>query len=405
MKFNYTAERDGQTYESTVEAKDRFEVYSHVRSEGGSLISVKKDGQFEFSAAWFNRMNVKFSTVKEHDKIIFARNLAAMVKAGLSMSRALAVSSRQAKNPKLNWIINQIASDIRAGKTLHLSLKRFSKTFPNIFIAMARAGEEAGNLPEALRSVSDQMEETYKLKKKIKGAMMYPSVVLFAMVIIGVLMLVKVVPTLAKTFTDMGAKLPATTRAIIGASDFLMNNALLALGGTLGVVILFIVWVKTKQGQRTLDYVFLRMPTVGTIVKEVNSARMARTLSSLLSSGVEVVDAISITEDIVQNSYHKEVLVKAKKGIAKGQPISSFFMERDDLYPPLVGEMMAVGEETGQLPQMLAEVANFYESEVAQKTKNMSTIIEPFLMLFIGAGVGFFALSMIAPIYSLSEVI
>ncbi len=402
-KYKYTAVRDNTEYGGVMQAKDRFEVYAKVRAEGAEIVSVDKVGGFSLGA--LKTLNERFSTVKEVDVILFARNLSAMLSAGLSLTRALAVANRQTKSPKLNYILRSLTAQVRKGEPLSEALAEHPKTFASLFTSMVRAGEEGGNMPEALASISLQMDKSYKLKKRIKGAMVYPGIVLGAMVLIGFLMMTQVVPTLKKTFEEVGVDLPATTRAIIKLSDFLVNNTLLSLVAIVAFVMTFIYALRTPQGKRLFDGFILRIPAIGSIVKEVNSARFARTLSSLLASGVDIVTALEITSNVVQNTYHTEVILAAAKVVQSGEPMSVIFGRREDLYPPMVSEMLAVGEETGKLSEMLSEVAKFYESEVEQKTKDMSTIIEPFLMLFIGAGVGFFAMAMIAPIYSLSDAI
>lgn len=386
-----------------MDALDRFAVYAKVRAEGGEIISVEKKTGFSLNG--LKSLNERFSTVKEVDIIIFARNLSAMLSAGLSLTRALSVANRQTKSPKLNYILRTLTARVRKGDAFSLALADHSKTFDSLFISMVRAGEEGGNLPEALASISLQMDKSYKLKKRVKGAMVYPGIVLMAMVLIGFLMMTQVVPTLKKTFDEVGVDLPATTRAIIATSDFLVANTLLSLVLIIGFVTVFIYSLKTPLGKRIFDAFILRLPAVGTIAKEINSARFARTMSSLSSSGVDIVTSLEITASVVQNTYHREVILAAAKVVQQGEQMSVIFGRREDLYPPLVSEMLAVGEETGKVSEMLGEVANFYEAEVEQKTKDVSTIIEPFLMLFIGGGVGFFAMAMISPIYSLSDAI
>ncbi len=277
--------------------------------------------------------------------------------------------------------------------------------FSPLFVSMVKSGEESGNLAGSLKVVSIQMEKTYQLTKKIRGALMYPAVIFCIMIIIGVLMLIYVVPTLTSTFIGLGVKLPASTQFIITLSDFLKNHYALTAFGLIFIVLLLYLAGKSKKGRRFFDYIGLRIPVMGTIVKEINAARTARTLSSLLSSGVDIVVAIEVTRDVLQNSYYKEVLEKAQTTIQKGEPMSTIFIENDKLYPIFVGEMMSVGEETGKMADMLLGVAVFYEDEVDQKTKDMSTIIEPVLMVFMGVAVGFFAISMIAPTYSLVDAI
>ncbi len=405
-KFEYTAVRDGKEYGGVIDAVDRFEVYAKVRNEGGDILRVNKVGGFSvLSLGGIRAINERFSTVREVDIIIFTRNLSAMLGAGLPLTRALSVANRQTKNPKLNYILRALLSKVRKGDKLSTALEEHPKVFKKLFVSMVKAGEEGGNLPDSLASISLQMDKSYKLKKRIKGAMVYPSIVMIAMVIIGFLMMTQVVPTLKKTFEEVGVDLPATTKAIIAISNFLVNNTILSLIILAVFIFSVIYFLRTKLGKMLFDAFLLRLPAIGTIVKEINSARFARTLSSLTSSGVDIITALNITADVVQNTFHKKVILSAAKVVQQGESMSVVFGRREDLYPPLVSEMLAVGEETGKVSEMLMQVASFYETEVDQKTKDMSTIIEPFLMLFIGGAVGFFAMAMISPIYSLSDSI
>ena len=399
--FTYTAEKGGEIYTGATEASDRFELYHIVRKEGGHIVSVNEERDHNYlSLSYWNAMT---RSVTEYEKILFARNLGAMLTAGLALSRALSVQERQTKNPKLGKIIAQLSGDVRRGDSFHVSLSKFPNVFSKLFVAMVRAGEEGGDFPQSLLVISDQMERMYILKKKIRGALIYPVIILIAIVGIGVLMMTQVVPTLAQTFEEMNAQLPASTQFIINLSNFLIHYSVLALGLVVAIIGGFYGAFRTRLGQRFLDTALLRTPLISPMVREVNAARTARTLSSLLSSGVDVLTALEITADVVQNSYFRAVILSAKAGIGKGEPMSLAFSRREDLYPAFVGEMMSVGEETGQLADMLKRLALFYEDEVDRKTKDMSTIIEPFLMIIIGSAVGFFAVSMISPIYQLSQ--
>ena len=401
-RFTYTAEKsDGEIYKGIAQARDRFELYDIVRREGGKIISLEESGRHGFwSLAYWNS---KLSSVPDYEKILFARNLGSMLGAGLSLARALSVLERQTKNARLSTIIAELSSAVRRGETLHSALALFPRVFPPLFVAMVRAGEESGELPQGLLTISEQMERMYQLKKKIRGAMLYPCIIVIAIIGIGIFMMINVVPTLAQTFAEMDAELPAATQAIINVSNFLVHYTVVAISG---IVIFFgglYAAVKTAAGSRVKDFLFLHIPIISPIVKEVNAARTARTLSSLLSSGVDVITSLEISRDVVQNSYFKAVITTARENVAKGEPLSSAFVRAERLYPSFVGEMISVGEETGQLTEMMKKLALYYEEEVDRKTKDMSTIIEPFLMVAIGGAVGFFAVAMISPIYQLSE--
>ncbi len=395
MKYAYTAiNKEGMKYTATLEAADKSVFYAEFKKIGDVLVTVKeakKKGSIDIN---FMRR------IKTLDKITFARNIANMLEAGLSLSRSISVIERQSTNPKMEEVCRSLNASIAAGKSFNESLAARPKVFSKLFVSMVKAGEESGNLNESLKHVSSQMEKSYLLKKKVKGAMMYPSVIMGVMVLIAILMMIYVVPALTKTFADLKVTLPASTKFVLGMSSFIQNHFVLGFIGLLVFIAAFFYALKTRIGKRIFDAFTLRIPVVGTILKETNSAYTTRTLASLLSAGVDLLQAVRITQDVLQNSYYKDVLLKTEKVVEKGGTLSSVFTEEKKLYPVFVAEMISVGEETGKLASMLMGVATFYENEVEQKTKDLSTIIEPFLMVIIGASVGFFAVSMITPMYS-----
>lgn len=404
IEFEYKAiDAKGKVVTGLRTANDEVSLNKDLRAEKLVLISA------EMSKKWGGRSILRklesFGTVSEHDKIIMYRNLGAMINAGLPLSRALSVMQRQAKNKKLGKILKDINESVKKGSSLSEALNKFPKVFTSLMVSMVKAGEESGNLVQSLRVTSEQMEKNYLLRKKIQGAMVYPAVIIVAMIIIGIFMLIYVVPTLTSTFAELNIELPASTQFIINTSDFLQNN----LGSSGSILLLIIVllgaFFKTRVGKRSLDWTLLHLPLISGLVKEINSARTTRTLSSLVAAGVPFVRSLEITKEVIQNTYYKEVVAQAEKNIQIGQPISKVFAEHEDLFPTFVSEMMAVGEETGEIGQMMSEVAEFYENEVDQKTKNISTIVEPVLMIVVGIAVGFFAISMISPMYSLVETI
>jgi len=401
-KFSYTAEKaGGEIYQGVAEARDRFELYEIIRREGGRLLHLTDE---TVPRVWSTRYwDVKLSRVSEQQKIVFMRNFGSMLAAGLSVARSLSVIERQTKSPRLKSVVSHIGSEVRRGSTLHEAFAKFPVIFPAQVIAMVRAGEESGDLSSSLKLTADNLERTHTLKKKIKGAMFYPTIVLVVIVGIGALMMIYVVPTLAETFTKVGGTLPLSTRIIIGISNALSQHTITTLVSVLIVGALLYMAGKSEKGRTARSYLVLHLPKIGEMAREVNAARTARSLSALISSGVDVMTALDITQDMLKNVYFQEVIAAAKKAVAQGEPLSSTFIKHDHLYPTFVGEMMAVGEETGQTSDMLKNLAVFYEDEVDRKTKDLSTIIEPFLMIVIGAAVGFFALAMITPIYQVTE--
>lgn len=406
-RFIYTGTTtEGTTVTETVEAVDKYAVYDIARENHHTVISVTEKKEFSLDTLMkLEGLNRMLGRVKSDELVTFTRNISSMIQAGLPLTRSLSVIERQTRNQYLKTIVVSIRDDINKGKQLNEALEAFPKVFSKLYTSMVRAGEEGGQLADTLQTLSTQMERSSTLKKKVKGAMMYPSIVFSVMIIIGVLMMIFVVPSITATFTSLNVELPMTTQVIIATSDFMSGHPVLVIGGIIGVVVAWIMFVRTRVGTRMWHFVAIRIPVIGIMVREVNAARTARTLASLLKSGVDVINAILITRDVVQNVYYKDILEEAAQRVEKGQPLSEIFIERTKQYPILVGEMIAVGEETGKIAQMLEELAQFYENEVDQKTKDLSTIIEPILMVVIGGGVGFFALAMIAPIYSLSDSI
>jgi type IV pilus assembly protein PilC len=393
----------GETHDDVMEASDKMTLYNDLRQRNETLVTATEIA--EKSKSRLSLESLFVGKVKLHDKVIFTRNLGSMLDAGLPLSRALAVIEKQTRQKRFKNVITNIEKEISGGHTLSDAMKLTPEVFPQLMISMVKAGEESGSLSQSLRVVSNQMDSTYQLTRKIKGALMYPGIVFSAMIIIGFFMMTYVVPILSSTFKDMHAQLPPTTEFIIAISDFLKDHIIISLGLIFGTIVFVYYGLRTSYGARTMDYLVLHMPLISPLAKEVNSARTARTLASLLAAGVDVVLAVKITMDVVQNSFYKKVLEVVQIEIQKGAPIAHIFNEHEDLYPAFVGEMISVGEETGQLSQMLLGVASFYEQEVDQKTKDMSSIIEPFLMVFIGLAVGLFAVSMITPIYSLGNSI
>lgn len=398
MLFTYKAKtKNEEIVEDILDSKNRFELARELRSRGmiPLSISVKKEDLFKnLSSSSF------FSKVKNPELIIFTKNLSGMLSAGLSMFRALSVLEKQTDNTYLAKILESLGEEINSGGTFSSGLEKYPKVFSKLFVAMARAGEESGNLAGALSEVGLSLEKSNAITKKVKGAMIYPAVILSAMVIIGILMFAIVVPALSKTFKDLGEKLPLSTQIIVNLGSFFSDYLILSFVSIASIALGLVYLFKAKFMQKYIDLAVLKVPVLNTMTKEINTARTARTMSSLLLSGVSILRAIEITRDVVQNTYYKKVLTEALESVQKGTPFFEIFKANENLYPTMMSEMVQVGEETGKLSEMLLNVAIFYEEEIENKTKNMSTIIEPVLMVFIGAAVGFFAISMITPLYS-----
>lgn len=404
MKYRVTIHKEGALdATSVIEASSRFAVYEQVQKDGGIVIALAEGGKSLWLPAW---LFISFGAgVKRVEIIRMAKNLSAMLSAGLSISRALSVLERQSSNKRFKAIVQGLGESVKKGSSFHEALALYPRVFSPLFIAMARAGEESGSLSESFSVVSLQMERADTLVRKIRGAMIYPAIVIVAIVIVAILMLIYVVPTLTETFTSLGVKVPLSTRVIVALSNFMAAHALAALSIPLALAVGGVLFARSRRGGAIVLSVALRLPVINELVRETFSARCARTLSSLLAAGVPILETLAITKEVVHARQFADVIAEAEMRVKKGEPLSASFAEHEKLYPILMSEMLSVGEETGKVTDMLKQIAEFYEGDVAEKTKDLSTIIEPVLMLFIGAVVGVFAVSMVAPIYSLSSAI
>lgn len=405
LKFSYRARNEGGIeVVGQREATDRFALARELRGEG-LIVVVVTELKVSRRRNPFSRISLFGRRVKLKDKIIFAGNLGSMLSAGLSLSRSLTVLSKQTSNKYFRMVIDQISEKINKGDSFSRALDSYPKVFPEVFVAMVGAAEESGKMPEALKLIAEQLEKSYGLRRKIVGALIYPAVIVLAIIVIAILMMIFLIPTLSTTFKELNVPLPLSTRLIIGLSDFMVNNLFLVLGLFIVVGFSLFYFFRTKTGQRYLSALFLHLPFVNNLTRQANSATVLRTTSSLISAGVSMTKTLEITARVVQNYYYRRVLVEAYDKVQKGLPLSAVLAAHQNLFPIFASEMAAVGEETGQLADLLLKGALFFEEEVNQVTKNLSTIIEPVLMIIIGLAVGIFAVSMIGPMYSLSNAI
>ena len=398
-KFLYTAKNiaGGESTAGEADAKDERTLAQDLRAQGFLLTSAK---ELKEESTIQVRFLDRFLSVPLKEKMVFARNLAVMISSGLVVARAIKSLSVQTKNKSFKKILEDVHDEIQAGKTLSESLAKYPTVFSELFTNMVYVGEVSGNLETVLDILALQLEKEHDLKSKVKGAMTYPAVIVVAMIGIGILMLTYILPKITGVFADMDVKLPKSTLFIMGVSDFLRSHAILAVMIVVAVVLGVRFLYGTPSGKRFFHYVFLRLPIVGNIVVKVNAARFARIYSSLLKSGVSVVDSLTIVSKTLGNVYYRDVLKEAIEAIQKGTELSKVIAAHERIFPILVAQIIEVGEETGKTDLVLERLAEFYEEEVNQITKNMSSIIEPVLMLFIGGGVGFFAIAMLQPMDS-----
>lgn len=401
-KYLYTAKNavSGESKAGELVGKDERALAAELRSQGFLLTSAK---EVKESSAVRVRLLDRFQTVPLKEKMVFARNLAVMISSGLVVSRAMKSLSVQTRNKTFRKILTEVHDDIQAGKSLSEGLSKYPAVFSELFTSMVYVGEVSGNLEMVLGILALQLEKENDLKSKVRGALMYPSVIVIAMLIIGFIMLTYILPKITGVFKDMGAELPPMTQFVINLSEFLRENMLLSIALFAALAIGGRVLSVTASGKRVLHFLIVRTPVLGGIIVKVNCARFSRIYSSLLKSGVSVIDGLSIVSRTLSNVYYKAALAEAIESVQKGRELSSVIASHEEIFPILVAQIIEVGEETGKTETVLERLAEFYEGEVTQITANLSSIIEPVLMLFIGGAVGFFAVAMLTPMYSVLQ--
>lgn len=402
MKFEYLAKnKKGEEQKGSMEANSEKEVAKNLKNDDLWPIYIEEVKQKKEGVSFLS--GVRSVPLKE--KMIFCRHLGVMVASGLSVSRALDILGEQENNKGFKKIINTIGTDVKKGLSLADAMTKHPQAFNTVFTSMVKVGETGGSLEGILNILSAQLEKDHKLISKVRGALIYPAIIVAVMVVIGILMMMFVIPKITQVFEEFGADLPFATRILISVSDFMSNNILLTFGGIFLVVGLVWLFYKSPGGKKFFHKLFLVSPILGVLIKKLNSARFARILSSLLESGVSLVEALNITSDTLGNYYFKKDVLMSAKEVQKGKALSEILGKDKTPFPFLVVKMLKVGEDTGKTPEILGKLADFYEEEVDQTTQNLSAVIEPVLMVVIGVVVAVFAIAIIKPIYSLMQLV
>ncbi len=401
--YKYSAaEQNGQLTEGETEAESERALAEILKKEGKLLLEIKKDAEPRKSLAQMDlgKLFGFLNRVSLVDKMFFARNLMVMVSAGLSLNKALEGLAEETTNLKFRKIIEDVNQNIAKGQTFADSLRIHQEVFGDLFINMVEVGETTGKLTLILKLSANQMKKDHELRSRVTNAMMYPAMVIIALLVIGTLMMIYVVPNLAATLKELGAPLPVSTQIIISLSNIISNYLLIFILAITAAIIGIWRLFKIKKVKESFDTLILKAPIFGPLIKKLNIARFCRTFSYLLSSGVPLTRSLEITSSVLGNSVYKKTVLGAIAGVQKGQQLFAILKEHPKIFQPVVTQMIQVGEETGKLSDMLLRLALFFEEDVSNTTKNLSTIIEPLLMVVIGAAVAFFAISMLQPIYS-----
>lgn len=400
QKFNYVAKNNnGEEIRATVEAASKSEAVALLSRQQLTPISVEEPG-FSFSTDGVQQLQKKLQRISTKDRVVFTRQLATMIKAGLPMAQALHLLLDQLENPKLAEVISEISNKVEGGNSLGKSMADYPDVFNNTYLSMIQAGETSGTLDKTLTRLADQEEKNQEMMSKIRGAFLYPVIVLVVLLGVGALMATLVLPEIGKMYDDLGESVPFMTGILLGMSDAVKNYALLFLFGFIGAGIGARAYFKTPSGKRKIDALKLNIPVFKILIQKMYMARFARVLSSLISTGVPTLQALQIVTLSLNNVYFSEAIDEIRDRVKAGEALSEP-IARNDLFLPLLPQMIRVGEKTGGIAGSLEKAAKYYEDEVDNTVKTIQTLIEPFTMIVLGAMVLFLIVAVLFPIYNL----
>jgi type IV pilus assembly protein PilC len=351
----------------------------------------------------FENLLVNLIGIGIRDKLIFIQNLAVMIRAGIPLLASFRTLAEQTENKQFSLIIKQIALKLEQGSTLSEAMKMYPRVFNELFVNMIGSGEISGKLEEVLGQLYIQTKKQYELNSRVKGALTYPVIVVIAMVGIGIFMMIFVIPKITSIFTDSGVALPLFTQILINISLFLTNSWMVSLLGALIAITLIWLTLRSEKGQYYYQAAILRLPIIAPIVKKINLARFSRTSGSLLKTDIMIVNAFRITANVVSNLHYRKAILEISEQIKKGGQINEIIRNYPQFFPPMVTQMITIGEQTGEVSNILDDLAEFYEGEVDQTMQNLPSIIEPILILMLGVGVGAIAIAVIMPMYALTN--
>ncbi len=399
MKFSYTAfSKKGKKNLSkgTIEAKDRGEAKKSLEAKKLSIVSLSKEKKLVIPEKFL----AFFSWVRAIDKVMMAKHLSIMLRAGLTIDESLEILKEQTSSYKLKSVLSGILKRVEAGYGLADSMELYPNIFSAFFINMVRVGEEGGTLVENLERLAERFSKDFELRRRVRSAMLYPVVILTATVALGMAISLFVLPRLSGLFRSLDYELPLLTRMLIRVSTFLRDYGVYSAIGFV-VLVVFLVWLFRQKFFYAFSHkIYLKFPIVKTIIKYLNLSRFAYILGTLLKSGLPITDAVKVTSNVLENYYYSQALAKSVPEIEGGLPFSDSLSKHEDVFPPVVFRMVSVGEKTGNLEETLLYLGEFYEAEVDSLTKNLATVLEPVLLIIIGIIVGGVAIAVISPVYN-----
>lgn len=389
----------GKYVSGEVEAVDPFKAARLVKSKGYIVLSIKSS-----RLSFINLFNKIRYRVSSGDVASFTRQLATMINAGLPITESLSILRIQAK-PAFQPVITQILADVEGGEALSVSMSRHPKIFSTTYIALMKAGETGGVLDKVLTRLADNLEKQQEFRGKVKGALIYPVIIVVGMLIVSLIMVIFVIPRMTALYSQFGAQLPLPTKILLGISSALLNFWPVIIIMIFLGLFAFSRYKKTKAGRHKIDELILSIPIMGDLQRQIMLADLARTLSLIVGAGVPILDGLAVVADVMSNVIITDALRDTAKQIEKGFPIAFSFAKHPEAFPYILSQMVSVGEETGKMEEVLEKVAHVFETESEQKVKALTSAIEPIIMIFLGLGVAFLVISIILPIYNLTTSI
>ncbi|HUD20737.1 MAG TPA: type II secretion system F family protein [Candidatus Saccharimonadales bacterium] len=388
---------ESSTRSGTVEAESSGEAAKKLKASNLFVLEIKEQGEAGKFQGFFKRKKVPLK-----EKIIFTRQLSVMVRAGLSIVKAMEALHRQSENEYFREVMTEMMTAIRGGSTLSKSMGRYPKVFSEVYVAVIKAGEETGQLADVLLTLADQQEKDSDLIGKVKSAMIYPAVILCTLIGVVFLIVFFVLPSLKNVFAASGQQLPIMTRVLLGTSDVLRGYYYIIFPVLIAMIYGIKVWFGTKKGQGVYDTLKIKIPVFGGLTKKLYMARFSRTMAMLIKASLPILQSIRIVQKTIDNVHYKEAFVRIERAVESGKPLSAA-IDREPLFPAMVSQLTNLGEESGNLETVLMEVANFYDKEVDTLSRNLSAMLEPILLIIMGIGVGFVVAAVLGPIYGMVQ--
>jgi type IV pilus assembly protein PilC len=397
LHFLYKAvTKEGKHVHGVVEAKDEMAAKNVLRDRELLVIGIENE-----NASLKYKLLKRVSKVKHNDVVIFTRQFATMISSGLPILKSLNILRKRAK-PAMADVIDNINSSIEAGDSLHVALSNFPEVFSTTYLSLVKAGEVGGLLDQVLDRLAINMEQERDFRNKVKSSMIYPVIVIVAMLVVGIIMVFFVLPQISSLYDEFDAELPLMTEIVLGTADFIRTKWYFFVLIMVGIVGGFIAWVKSKEGEKKFDQITLKIPYIGILQHKIISANVIRTLSLLIKSGVSIVESLEVVTTVASNNVYNEMIANASDNVEKGVSMAVAF-SREEVFPEAVIQMMSVGEETGKLDDMLSRIAKQFSKDSLLALKSLAMAIEPAMIIVLGVGVAILMLSIIVPIYNLTS--